>query len=141
MKTSEADILRANVLRNSASGLIAARNKAYKKPNKYHNKKVQAEGFTFDSQKEYREYLELKQRKQIGDIKDFWHHYIVKLIVNEKLICKVIVDFKIQNNDDSITYEDIKAYNKKTGKYIVTTASRLKYKLFTALHNAIILYK
>ncbi len=41
-----------------------------KKPSKYNNRKVELDGFTFDSQKETRRYSELKLLVRVGKISD-----------------------------------------------------------------------
>ena len=41
-----------------------------KKPSKYNNRKVELDGFTFDSQKEARRYSELKILVRVGEISE-----------------------------------------------------------------------
>ena len=41
-----------------------------KKPSKYNNRKVELDGFTFDSQKEARRYSELKLLVRVGEISE-----------------------------------------------------------------------
>ena len=41
---------------------------------KYGNKKVEADGYTFDSQKEYRRYAELRYLSLVGDISTLMVH-------------------------------------------------------------------
>ena len=41
-----------------------------KKPSKYNNRKVELDGFTFDSQKEARRYTELKLLVRVGEISE-----------------------------------------------------------------------
>lgn len=67
------------------------------KRSKYGNKKVQADGYTFDSQAEYRHYLELKWRKSVGEICDLKIHPRYKIVVSDQLICTYVADFEYKD--------------------------------------------
>jgi hypothetical protein len=83
--------------------------------NKYGNKRVKADGYTFDSQAEYRRYCELKLLEQAGIICDLEVHpkFIISPLGNdpwtgEKIRPrKYIGDFQYQE-DGHIIVEDVK---------------------------------
>ncbi len=52
--------------------------KKKKKRRKYNNRKVEADGFTFDSDKEFKRYCYLKVRQQLGEIRDLEVHPVFK---------------------------------------------------------------
>lgn len=56
---------------------------------KYHNKKIQKDGETFDSVKEYRRWLELKQLEQQGEIFELRRQVKFELIPSQKIDGKV----------------------------------------------------
>lgn len=103
-----------------------------KRHGKYNNRKVEADGYTFDSQAEYRRYCELKLMEQAGEI--------VELRVHERW--ELLAAFRRKDGtwQRAITYEDDFDYiETATGQFVVedvkgarTQVFRLKEKLFRA---------
>jgi len=99
---------------------------------KYNNRKVEADGYTFDSQAEYRRYCELKLMERAGEI--------VELRVHERW--ELLAAFRRKDGiwQRAITYEDDFDYVEvATGAFVVedvkgarTQVFRLKEKLFRA---------
>lgn len=80
---------------------------------KYRNRKVKADGYTFDSQAEYARYCELKQLKRAGEIDDFNVHPKYELQPSFKRNGKTIRaitysgDFSYRENG-RVVVEDVK---------------------------------
>lgn len=89
------------------------------KRNKYGNKKVEADGYKFDSKLEERYYQKLKLDKRLGHIKDFELQPVFELQPKFKKYNKTIrkieykADFKIEHLDGSIEVVDIKGHKTK----------------------------
>ena len=69
--------------------------------------KVELDGQTFDSKKEARRYVYLRQLQQIGEIKDLRHHQVFKLSV-----CDYEADFTYYhaiNGKWTFIVEDVKS--------------------------------
>jgi len=97
------------------------------KPSKMRNVKCECDGIKFDSKKEMSYYLELKLRKQAGDIKDFECQYKIHWMVKcsglgppyrtfEKQYC-YIADFRVINNDGSVDIIDVKGNKSLTREF------------------------
>ena len=108
---------------------------------KYHNKKTIVDEITFDSRKEADYYTQLKLMKSGNMIKDFKRQVVLPLNVNGVLICKMILDFQVIGFDGSITFVDIKAFDKKTQKFISTADWKIKKKLAEAIYAIKIILK
>ncbi|ENX34920.1 hypothetical protein F889_01560 [Acinetobacter colistiniresistens] len=54
--------------------------------NKFNAQKVELEGMTFDSKKEFKRYVELKARQQRGEIADLKHHTKFELAPKVKIV-------------------------------------------------------
>jgi hypothetical protein len=93
---------------------------------KYRNKKVTFDGYTFDSLKEYRRYIELKLLQKAGEISDLKLQVKFELTINGLKICSYIADFTYTQAGDKVV-EDVKGV--KTREYI------LKKKLMLAIHG------
>lgn len=82
--------------------------------NKYHNKKVKCDGYTFDSQKEKNHYIALKQLEKLGIIENLRMQVPFLLIdtirYNGKTYPKTqyYADF-IYIQDDKLVVEDVKS--------------------------------
>lgn len=95
---------------------------------KYHNRRVKADGYTFDSQAEYRRYQELRLLEQAGDIDSLRVHHR----------WTVFVAFKDRDGKRhrAVVYEDDFSY-REGSRWIVedvkgvrTAVFRIKEKLF-----------
>lgn len=100
-----------------------------KRTGKFNNKKTEYNGVLYDSllEVDYAKYLDvLKNGKAIKD----WERQIpIRLVINGKLITKLIADFVITNKDKTISYKEIKSpFTAKQPLF------RLKVKLLKALH-------
>lgn len=96
---------------------------------KYLNKKVEYNGFKFDSIAEYKHYLGLLGRQRIGEIVDLQVHPKFKFVIDGKWMFTYNADFSyIEKN--IFVVEDVKsvATEKKT-------TFRLKKKLIEAQHK------
>jgi len=93
---------------------------------KYHNKSSIYNGSYYASQLEAAFAMELDLRFKAHDIKDWTKQITVPLMVNGMKICNYRVDFRVVNNDDSITWYETKG--------LWTDVARLKVKLFEAAY-------
>jgi len=107
---------------------------------KYGNIKITIDNITFDSKKEAEKYSELKLLQKAGEIKEFQVHPRFLLFKGFKKDGKkyrpiyYIADFDVTYADDSREIIDIKPYDEKTGKYLLTRNFRDKAKMFDALY-------
>lgn len=99
---------------------------------KYGNKKVELDGFLFDSLKESRRYSELKLLEYNGEIENLELQPQYPCFVNKKKITTYIADFRYKENG-KVVIEDVKS--EATRKIAVY---RLKKKLTEALYGIII---
>jgi len=96
---------------------------------KYLNKKCEYQGKKFDSIKEMRYFIYLKQLEEKGTIKDLKLQVKFPVVVNKKRVCSYIADF---------TYYDEFGYHVVDVKSPITSKNpvfRLKKKLVEALYN------
>ena len=96
---------------------------------KYLNKKCEYQGIKFDSIKEMRFFIYLKQLEEKGTIKDLKLQVKFPVVVNKKRICSYIADF---------TYYDEFGYHVVDVKSPITSKNpvfRLKKKLVEALYD------
>lgn len=106
--------------------------KRIKQKLKYGNEKIKAYGITFDSTKEYKRYNQLKLLKKAGEIINFKHQYPMKYDIDGKWIFTYKADFLVTYPDGSFEIEDVKGFDKKTGKFLTTPLFNLKKKLIEA---------
>lgn len=92
---------------------------------KYNSRKVELDGYIFDSVAEYYRYRELRLLLLSGEISDLVIHPRFKIIHNSQLICSVIGDFGYIEGSVSVV-EDVKGFD--------TAMSRLKRKLIRAYY-------
>ena len=86
-------------------------------------------GRTFDSQAECRYAAMLEQRKRVGDIRQYWCQQEIPLTINGVRVAKMVCDFKLLHQDDSLEYCEVKGFE--------TAVYRLKLKILRALYPAI----
>ena len=103
-----------------------------KRPPKYGNKKVIADGITFDSHKEWLRYTELQLALKSGLITKLEIHPRFELVVNGMKVCDFVADFSYLrvlpfDSLNEIIVEDVKSRPTMTPVY------RLKKKLLRAL--------
>lgn len=98
----------------------------FKRKNKYNAKKTEIDGIVFDSRKEAQRYQDLKRELDTGEISDLVLQPEYKIIINDRLVCKVKLDFEYIRKHQLIT-EDVKG-----GSATLTPLSRLKHKLVEA---------
>lgn len=99
--------------------------------NKYHNKKVVADGIKFDSAKEARRYQELKLLEAAGEITDLRRQVRYELIPAQRIDGKLVerkvdyvADFAyIRTKDQKLIVEDVKGY-RDGGAYRVFVIKR-----------------
>lgn len=104
------------------------KNLSTKKKNKFNAKKVELDGFKFDSRGEMLHYCKLKDLERSGEIENLELHPAYKMIINNRLVCKMIPDFRYEK-EGRIVIEDFKS------KATITRAYRIKKKLLAALYN------
>ena len=93
--------------------------------NKYGNKKVFVDGLKFDSKHEYKYYLLLKAREAKGEIDNLTLQPVFPVVINDKKICKVILDFSYRDKGTGRShFIDCKGF--------ATEVSKLKKKLVEA---------
>jgi hypothetical protein len=105
-----------------------ARIKIKRRP-KYLNTKTKLDGYTFDSLKEQRRYLELLMMQKAGEIRDLEVHPKFRLEVEGQKVCTYTADFSYTDLDGNLIVEDVKSEPTKTPSY------RIKKKLMRAVHG------
>lgn len=105
--------------------------------NKYNARKVHLEGFVFDSIIESKRYQELKLLLRAGEIELLEVHPKFEIIKSLEWNGEVIkathyeADFQYWDcKAGRIVVEDVKGFDKKKQKFIITAASWVKIKLF-----------
>lgn len=90
-----------------------------KKANKYKNVKVNYNGLTFDSKREFKRFLELKElleQRLISELETQVKFEIIPKTGKEQA-CNYIADFMYKDNEKNLVVEDSKG--KKTANYII----------------------
>lgn len=90
-------------------------------------KKMEYDGYLYDSKFEAGYAQELDLRVKAKDIKSWERQKTLELVVNNYVVCTYKIDFIIYHNDDTIEYVETKGYAHPTW--------RLKWKLFEALYG------
>lgn len=98
--------------------------------NKFRAKKVVVDGITFDSIKESRHYLYLREMVRTGEISNLIVHPRYNLDVNGVKICDIVPDFEYEENGVTVTV-DVKGMKTGTPYQLF----RVKAKLFKALYG------
>lgn len=107
-----------------------------KADSKYFNQEVKSDGFIFKSIKEEARYRTLRMSEKLGFISDLKVHPKFRLIVNGIKIASYESDFSYKPLGlTSLRVEDVKAIDKKTGKFRTTEGYRIKKRLMMALLN------
>jgi len=109
-----------------------------KKGNRYGAIKVHVDGFKFDSKKEYKRYGQLKMLKKAGEITDFAMQVPFIYTHEGKKMFTYVSDFAVIHLDGTRTIEDVKGFDRKTGKFRTTALFNLKKKLIEAQHKIVI---
>lgn len=99
---------------------------------KYGNKRVQEDGFTFDSLAELRRYRELLLLLRAGAICTLRIHPRYRLIVNGVTVCAYTADFDY-DEDGALVVEDV-----KSPATCRNAVYRLKRRLMFACHGIVI---
>ena len=102
--------------------------------NKYKNKKCEYRKIKFDSRKEMMRYIELESLQKQGKISHLQCQAKMKVAVKDKFVCSLILDF-VYLDSQGKHYEDVKAFDLKTKKYLTTPAFKLKRKLVEAQYG------
>lgn len=108
-----------------------------KKPSKYNNRKVELDGFTFDSQKEARRYSELKLLVRVGEISELELQKSFVLAESVKFnneprskpAIRYVADFAYMENGVMIV-EDVKSKATKS-----LPVYRMKKHLMKSIHD------
>lgn len=105
--------------------------------NKYKSRKVTVDGITFDSQKEYRRFCELRLLERAGKITDLELQAKYELIPSQRIggkvverACNYIADFRYKENGE-VVVEDVKGY-KQSKAYDIFA---IKRKLMLWIHG------
>lgn len=99
----------------------------YRLGNKFHAKRVRADGYTFDSQGEYARYCDLVLFLKCGAISDLKVHPRYPILINGIKVCNVAMDFQYKEKGLAQTVvEDFKGY--------YTSESKLRHKMFRAMY-------
>lgn len=112
----------------------------FKKTPKYFNKKIKNEFGTFDSEKEYKVFLELRNREKFGEIKNLQHTVTFDLLptikTGKKTYRKIVykADFVYEENGEKVVV-DVKAFSKKKNKFITTKDFQLKKHMMLHFHG------
>lgn len=85
---------------------------------KYGNKRVEEDGFTFDSLAERAEYRRLKLRLRAGEIADLSVHPKFGIVVNQVKVCSYIADFSFTDvGTGQLVIVDVKSPASRTPVY------------------------
>ena len=96
---------------------------------KYKAKKVELDGYKFDSQAEAKHYwFTLKPKLERGEIRDLEVHPSYAIIIDGEKICRYIADFRYFTMKE-VVVEDVKGF--KTPVY------KLKKKLVEAMYRGV----
>jgi len=87
-----------------------------KKRNKYGNNRPVYEGRTWDSDLELKYYQHLQLRKKAGEIKDVFLQVGMDLTVDDQKVCTYFIDFVVKENDDKLSYIEVKGKETKEWK-------------------------
>jgi len=99
---------------------------------KYHAIKTEINGIIFASRREANRYAELLLLEKAGEIKDIELQPVYPCVVNGKLVCKYIADFRyISTKRGNTVIEDAKG--------VKTPVYRVKNKLVQALYGVLII--
>jgi len=99
-----------------------------RRANKYNARKVELDGYVFDSEMEARRYGQLKMLQLGKFIKNLMVHPVSSLTVNDIRICKYVADFVYTDvTTGKRIYEDVKGV--RTREFII------KKKLMKAIHG------
>src|SRR3990167_6691075 len=96
---------------------------------KYHARRTEVDGITFDSLAEARRYGELKLLQAAGEIGHILVHPHWDIVVNGAKVCRYEADFEYTDtrHDGKKTVEDVNG--------VKTPIYRLKKKLMAAVHG------
>ncbi|AQZ81555.1 hypothetical protein BUM88_08005 [Acinetobacter calcoaceticus] len=91
--------------------------KTKQKRNKFNASKIKLDGMTFDSNKEFKRYIELKAMQQRGEIQDLQHHTKFELAPKTKFegekrtkpALRYYADFTYFMADGAYVVEDVKS--------------------------------
>lgn len=97
----------------------------YSKKPKYGSQKQSYGGRNYHSIKEANYAFELDMRIKAGEIKSYDNQYKIELYVNGIHICNYFIDFRVELNDGSYEYHEVKGFE--------TDMWRLKWKLTKAI--------
>ena len=122
-------------LKKKGFELINGKLVSSKPKSKFGNRKVEIDGFKFDSQKEANFYCKLKILKDSGEIADFDKQVKFDIRVNNIHIANYFLDFLVKKNDGTIDYIDIKGQDRYSKKFIKTDVFQLKKKLVEAIYG------
>lgn len=130
---------------NKLDSAVKVIEKAQKGQSKQRSKKIEADGYIFDSKLEYERYSYLKQMELIGEIWALTVHPSFVLLPAIKGLQSAVTytpDFAYIKSPNLYCYEDVKgSYGKSrrndaknlTGKAIISPEARLRHKFFTAM--------
>lgn len=96
--------------------------------NKYHSKKIQKDGMTFDSQKEYARFKQLKKLEKEGKIKNLMRQVQFPLLPSQKVEGKV-VERPVRYIADFTYFEFVGIFDgQKEWRYVVEDAKGFRTK-------------
>lgn len=99
---------------------------AWRQGSKYKNKRTKTEHGTFQSKFEAKVGGDYEMMKKAGEIKGYECQSKVSLDVNGYHICNYYLDFKVEHNDGTIEWIEVKGFE--------TPLWKLKAKLFEAIY-------
>jgi hypothetical protein len=106
------------------------------KPSKYMNVKTVYDNMIFDSKKELSRYLELKLLEKAGKISHLYTQYLFELQKSNKEKKLRAINYRADFvylegcKKKNRVAEDVKPFDKKSGKFRLTAEFKLKQKLF-----------
>ena len=108
--------------------------------NKYKNKPVVFNEKRFDSKKEYLRYVELLEMQDRKEITGLDTQTIFSLVPKSEMFgeVKYRADFTYYDKHGNYVVEDVKPFNRRTGKFLLTPVYELKKKLMYHRHKIII---
>lgn len=82
----------------------------YPTANKYGARKTEYNGRKYDSMKEAEYAQNLDFLKRAGEIVGWEPQVRIPLVVREKKICVYVLDFRVEHNDGTIEWVEVKGY-------------------------------
>ena len=102
------------------------------KESKYHSRKTEVDGITFDSKKEAERYCDLRMMQKAGMIRDLVRQKYFEIIpkTDKYRACYYVADFVYTTYDGKEVIEDVKGYKSGQAYQLFTIKKKLVYERY-----------